>query len=146
MKSSYDDTKHELVALCQDLHEQIKTQLSYYQASVYKDEALNLLERKIADLSQVVECFATSEVIDLFNDYAVTRKLDASTPIESSSRLKTRVHQLLYQLKSYYQDFLQESQDADWITSSQDQIRSKAELFTKLSSRNTERMRYFQKM
>ena len=73
--SRYDhqDIITEIIELCGELSREIVQQLTYYRASVYKDETAKVIDKKIEQLRMVANLLSEPILIDHFEDFNVTK-------------------------------------------------------------------------
>lgn len=91
----------ELVELCQDIMNDIRQQLSYYRASVYKDETAEGIQKKVEQLRLVTDLIGDDMVQEPMKDYdAMADQGGIQTPPGECS-FSARVTCLLQSLDSH---------------------------------------------
>lgn len=62
----------ELIELFRDVANEIRLQLEYYRASVYKNESADIIRTKIAQLKIIGQVLCSAALIECFLDYEAT--------------------------------------------------------------------------
>jgi hypothetical protein len=89
-----------MIELCQDLMTEIRQQLAYYRASVYKDETRAAIDTRIDQLRLVAELFGDEGPGEAFKDYEAMAKAGAMHYVPGECSLSKRIGTLLASLDS----------------------------------------------
>src|SRR5262245_20602359 len=95
------DIVMELLDLCQELRDEVRQQLLYYRASVYKQETAQQITQKIENLRVVCRVFANDVLDDSFIDYDMMVKVRQQSPIPGECSMTFRVTKLLENLDQH---------------------------------------------
>lgn len=90
----------EMRELCHDLMTEIRQQLAYYRASVYKDEAAGVINKKVDQLKLVASLFGDELLLEPVRDYEAMAKAGAMNYVPGECSLSKRVGSLLSGLES----------------------------------------------
>ncbi|MDA9951085.1 hypothetical protein N9D31_00795 [Oligoflexaceae bacterium] len=66
---NYHDVLHEMIELSTEVMREIRHQLFYYNASVYKNDLAYNIKRKVENLRLVIELSGQDELIEFFRDH-----------------------------------------------------------------------------
>lgn len=99
----YKDIINELMELCRELCSDIKLQLNYYRASVYKHEMANTIDLKIEKLELIVKLMGNEMLLEPFKDYEATIRNGNIIPIPGECSLSSRVTRLISNLENHMQ-------------------------------------------
>ncbi len=85
----------ELSELCQDLMREIRQQLNYYRASVYKSETARHINYRVEKLRMVAKLMRDEVFIEAFRDFDAMKELGASACVAGECSFSTRTSRLL---------------------------------------------------
>ena len=85
----------EIVDLCNDLCREINQEASYYQASVYKNELRNNIDRKIENLRDLAEGFSTPDLLEPFLDFEAMASASGNTNFPGECSYSYRIRFLV---------------------------------------------------
>jgi hypothetical protein len=85
----------EMIELCQERMQEVRQQLSYYRASVYKAEMAGQIDEQIAELSVVGSLFRDEMLTEAFTDFDAMAKAGAMTTLPGECSFSKRVSILL---------------------------------------------------
>ncbi len=94
----HTDILVELIELCQEHMVQLRHQLGYYRASVYKGEAKTDIETSVLELRTIARLFDDEEAREAFRDFDAMSEKGALTLVPGECLLSLRVGRLLAQL------------------------------------------------
>ena len=94
------DIVSELVELCQETLGDIRQQLCYYRASVYKNETASQINQQIALLETVAQLLADDLFSECFSDFQAIEVNGNSRTVQGECSFSTRVSHLLVSLDS----------------------------------------------
>jgi hypothetical protein len=85
----------EMNELCHDLMTEIRQQLAYYRASVYKDETAGVINKKVDQLRLVASLFGDELLLEPVRDYEAMAKAGAMSYVPGECSLSKRIGVLL---------------------------------------------------
>lgn len=94
-RSAQADILLELVELCRDLAQDVKQQLNYYRASVYKHESAGFIAKKIEQMRTIAALLDDEWMLEPFKDYEATVTDGNSRAIQGECAFSHRVTTLL---------------------------------------------------
>jgi len=89
------DVVIELGELCQDLMREIRQQLNYYRASVYKTETAKHIHYRVEKLRMITRLTNDEGLLEAFRDFDAMKKLGASACVAGECSFSTRTSRLL---------------------------------------------------
>ena len=89
------DILMELVELCHEVADDIKQQLGYYRASVYKNETATIIRDKIVQLQNIAKLINDDHVIDCFLDFQAVQANGNVALIPGECSFSSRIGQLI---------------------------------------------------
>ncbi len=95
----------ELSELCHEIMNDIRQQLVYYRASVYKDETSRMIKQKIDQLRLVVGLFCDDILKEPFRDHDAMAEAGVMNYIPGECSFSTRVTCLLAALQEPLSEF-----------------------------------------
>jgi hypothetical protein len=98
----------EMSDLCHELMTEISQQLAYYRASVYKDEAAGVIQKKVEQLRLVTSLFGDEMLMEPVRDYEAMAKTGAMNYIPGECSLSKRVGALTTSLEAQLSRLSQE--------------------------------------
>ncbi len=103
----------ELVELCQEIIGDIKQQLTYYKASVYKNEAADAIKKKVDQLRLIAGFFADDIIREPFRDFDAIERAAQIKIIPGECSFSVRVTRLIAELERYLANFNQKIASRD---------------------------------
>ena len=91
----HTDILVELIELCQERMLEIRQQLTYYRASVYKAETANLINGKVEQMRLIGDLFGDLLLQETFDDYESMAKAGAMSVVPGECSFSKRVTLLL---------------------------------------------------
>ena len=85
----------ELVGLCREIGVELRQELVYYRASVYKEEAAAAIHLKIGKLRGICELFCEEHLLEPFSDFAAKGQSGQKMPRYGECFFSTRVVALI---------------------------------------------------
>lgn len=92
------DIVHELIDLGHELRNEVRQQLLYYRASVYKQETAQQIHQKIDQLRLVINLFNDPCLMDIMTDYDAMVQNKQQSPVPGECSMSFRVTRLLDQV------------------------------------------------
>ena len=89
------DIVSELVELCHDVMSEIRQQLLYYRASVYKDETASIINNKVEQLRMIAVLFGDELAQEPMRDYDAMKKAGAAAYVPGECSFSNRLSCLL---------------------------------------------------
>lgn len=99
-KFRHTDILLEMIELCQERMTELRQQLGYYRASVYKAEMSGQIASNIERLRMVAEIFGDVMVQEAFKDYEAMASMGIAGYIPGECSLSQRVTSLLASLET----------------------------------------------
>jgi hypothetical protein len=99
MRFSYRDLLIELIDSCFDYVREVRSQLNFYKASVYKEEIARNIKKKTGSLRVLCCEFNSSDLEDFFDEFDSLAKLGGNAKSVVSSSLPERTVRLLQQVE-----------------------------------------------
>jgi hypothetical protein len=96
------DVVLELVELCKEIAHEVEQQLSYYRASVYKQETAPQVLSKVEQLRLISKLIAYTQIDEAFEDFDSSMKLGSHSLPPGECVLSQRIYQLLRGLETEY--------------------------------------------
>lgn len=85
----------ELIDLCRERMDEVRQQLVYYRASVYKGETAGVIGGQIDQLKVLGDLFGDEALLEAFSDFEAMAKAGAMLPVPGECSLSKRVTHLL---------------------------------------------------
>lgn len=85
------DILMELVELCHEVADDIKQQLAYYRASVYKHETAAQIRERVAHLQTVARLINDDQILECFADYQAVQANGNVAPIPGECTFSARI-------------------------------------------------------
>lgn len=92
---AHSDIAIELAELCQELLGEIRGQLNYYRASVYKTETSKYITRKVEQLRLLSDFLADEILLEAFSDHDAHKDMAGMNVAPGECSLSTRTSQLI---------------------------------------------------
>jgi len=99
MRFSYRDLLIELIDSCFGYIREIRSQLNFYQASVYKEEISRNIKKKTGNLRVLCCEFNSQQLEDFFDEFDVLASLGGNAKTHVSASLPERTVRLLQQIE-----------------------------------------------
>lgn len=96
----HTDILLEMIELCQERMTEVRQQLGYYRASVYKAEMAGQISSNIGQLRTVAEIFGDVMVQESFKDYEAMASMGIASYMPGECSLSQRVTSLLASLET----------------------------------------------
>src|SRR5690606_18415694 len=90
----------ELIELCHDVMSEIRQQLLYYRASVYKDETASLITSKVEQLRMIASLFGDEIALEPHRDYDAMKKAGVAAYVPGECSFSNRLTCLLSGLEA----------------------------------------------
>ena len=104
----YRDVLNELTELCSDLQDDVLQQLTYYRASVYKDETRRVIDGKLSQLKFIVGLLGDDEASDLFLDFEASGSCGNVLIAPGECLLTMRIADLFSNLSQRFADVVKQ--------------------------------------
>lgn len=104
---SHADILVELVDFCQEVCSNIKQQLNYYNASVYKHETANNIKKKIDHLQRIMTQMNDDLLMEPFKDYEATILNGNVATVPGECLFSTRVYTLVNNIEKIMDELSQ---------------------------------------
>lgn len=109
-----NDVVSEVLDLCRDLISQLRGQLEYYRASVYKDEMLAQIDKRISELGFLLELLPFEESQEVWADYVAVCRHAAQFSSPGFCSYTQRVTQFLDQVEKAITAIYQHGMETEW--------------------------------
>ncbi len=109
-KDRYMDVVSELVEACVEYTFDIKQQLRFYGASVYKHEIVYVVNRKITNIRTILEFLKDKKTLDCVKRYSANQIVDGNQKISSSAsgsfelKVEALVKEIIYGLDEFVEE------------------------------------------
>jgi len=103
----------ELIELARDVVAELRQQLVYYRASVYKDETANQVRGKVEQLRMVSELIGNDVLHEAFRDHDAMKAAGGMNTAPGECSFYIRTMNLITNLESPLAGFAQNGQSAD---------------------------------
>lgn len=90
----FGDVIFEIADLASDVLDEIRQQTTYYRASVYKNEALGLIKRRVDHLAFISRILKEDSLAECVNDYRASENHSHSFPTGTADQDDQQPHQV----------------------------------------------------
>jgi hypothetical protein len=114
---SHADIIHEMIELCREIMGDIRQQLTYYRASVYKDETAKQIRDRLEQLRVVSRVLSDDVLLEAFSDHDAVKDANSIHFLPGECSFSSRTTVLLETLENQF-DSLSQGQNLPEVLTS----------------------------